>query len=180
LLAEVDVGAAVSGEWSRIGPALACAPSPFARIETGAPPAEEYDFLVEFTVSRGPGDLGRGEVFQFFPVADTTARWALWCADYHSIGFVFGPADIERSNPTWSRDPAGCQPDRRYLSVVEVRRETVRGWLDGRLLAEWRLAELPPDGPAADAVRPRDRTRLGVGAWQSSTTFHRIAVRRSP
>lgn len=64
------------------------------------------------------------------------------------------------------------------MSVVEVRNGVVRGYLDGRLVCEWKtdyrnLGPLP-DWPA------RNPSRLAVGSHGEATRFHAVTLTDAP
>jgi serine/threonine protein kinase len=141
-----------------------------ARLQIPHPVPAEYDLLVEFSVERG-----RGEVFVIFTQGDFWAQWSMWCYDYRRMGFnwaddLFGP-----HNETWSTAAEELRIGRRYRSRLEVRGDGVRAFLDDDLIAHWQTDFSTQVNRRSHGLQ--DAGLLGIGAYESRTLFHRIALR---
>ncbi len=167
---------AVVGSWTRTAEGVRSDDASFARLQLGQAPAAEYDFEVIFSVAADDRDgFGQGEVFQVFTGGPGSgyARWAMWYYDFTWFGFVH--ADSEEPNRTGRNDLGPLVPGVRYLSRIEIRAGRVRAFLDDRLAGEWTA----PDWAASRSptARLRDPDRLGIGAYRTRVTFHRVAAR---
>jgi len=79
-----------------------------------------------------------------------------------------------RDNPTRVNNQTLIN-DRQYTAMVSVRKDKIEVSLNGKLLATHRSNG--SDLRLLDLWRLSDSKSLGVGAWDSSTTFHSIEVR---
>ncbi|MCW8132304.1 MAG: hypothetical protein KIS92_18300, partial [Planctomycetota bacterium] len=176
---------AVAGRWHNDREGLSCEVPPVwnsSVIELRPPPAEEYDFRAEFTVNRHPRDgWGRGEVCLIFNAEGKHARFALWSLDFYHIGFVWDRRHFvvmnatASNNVTMARQPAQLEQLRTYTAHIEVRKDLVKGYLDGKLITEWRPNDFTENDMASFVLR--DRQKLGVGAYQSQVRFTKLDVR---
>ncbi|MBI5395018.1 MAG: hypothetical protein HZA91_06940 [Verrucomicrobia bacterium] len=159
----------VAGQWTASGGVLTCAPERFARIEIPFEPPEEYDFAITFCRQDG-----RETVAQFISHRGRPQMWNMACDHSTAFGFDVVAGKPATDNSTTFRPGTPLENGRGYRSVLQVRSDGVRAYLDGRLICHWRT-------DYRDAsVTPRWQLRrpnvLGVGAYQATTTFQRIEL----
>ena len=167
MLALIDVSKdAVAGEWKLTDGKLLCDASRNARVQIPYLPPEEYDFRIVFTRKSGDGPVvqllvGKGEAF----------GWAM-DAMGHNARFERVAGKIAADNPT----KVACTLDngRQYTAVVKVRKNSVQGWLDGKLLAEWKTDY--KDLSRYMLWKLKNEKLLGVGSGSSETIFHKVEV----
>ncbi|MBM3889084.1 MAG: formylglycine-generating enzyme family protein, partial [Verrucomicrobia bacterium] len=162
---------AITGEWTVENGGLVGDKEKFAHIEIPYQPPEEYDYRVEFTpVGRKLGGC------QVLAKGGKAFQWSLFS---HTGGDLFGfsmvgnrflgdadsPARVSLSPP---------EVGRRYVSLVEVRNDGLRGYLDGKLLVTWKTDY--QNMSLARFWQLRTPNVLGLGC-QSRMVFHRIEVR---
>ena len=159
----------VAGNWTLTDGKLIVDETPSARISLPYQPPAEYDFLIEFSVSKDSPCIAqlisKGQVpFTWSMNAGNPRRCRLEDIDGHS---VIGNTTLRPAHP--------FKPGKKYISIVEVRKGSVRCLINGQLIAEHKT-------DYGDLSRNQkwtmpDELRLGLGTWQGPTTFHRIAVR---
>ncbi|MCX6906476.1 MAG: SUMF1/EgtB/PvdO family nonheme iron enzyme, partial [Verrucomicrobia bacterium] len=161
---------AVKGPWTLANGELISSSAYSARLEMPYRPPEEYDFRIVFSRRKGERDI-----HQMFPSEGRAFLWGMSMGNDKKCGFLeFQPDAVRRL--TWL--DGSLANGQRYTSVVEVRKERFRAYLDGKLITEWKIAPSNPKGiVSAVSVTPRDPTLLGVGSYGSDVVFHRIEVR---
>ncbi|MCA9056592.1 MAG: DJ-1/PfpI family protein, partial [Planctomycetaceae bacterium] len=160
---------AVAGEWRRDDESLTVAAAAGARLSLPVEPTGDYDFRVSFTRRSGVHSIALIFIHGGRQATLEVDAWGQHLAGFQSLG----GSDL-RANPTRQEGPA-LENGRRYVLTVEVRRDRVRGLLDGEVIAEHQT-----DGSDLSMVnvwRMPQARRLGIGAWDSQTVFHRIEVR---
>ena len=159
---------AVAGEWSIDSAGLTGVKDGFARLEIPYQPPEEYDYRVEFTLrKKGLGGC------QHLVKSGHAFTWNFFATARNLYGFEMVKGASINSNPTGVKAPP-VEPNRRYVSLVEVRNDAVCGYLDGKLVVKWKTNYA--DLEAFQGWLLRDPSLLGVGC-QSPAVFHRIEVR---
>jgi serine/threonine protein kinase len=130
----------------------------------------EYDFETEFTLVGEPRLLG-----QILTTPTTIFSWVLASGtSRESAGFeLFDQKPTSKETPTSSRSIVKLIPGRRYQSRVEVRDGEVRGYLDDRLLVNWK-GDLRRLNSRKDTLP--DHRRLGLRSY-TEITFHKAVVR---
>lgn len=158
----------VRGEWTREFDTLVGDRGGFAMIEIPYRPAAEYDYRVEFTPRKrgsvGALHLARGDrcfTFNFFGAGGAT--FGFECIDGKALP----------GNPTATR-MVPMEVGRRYVTVVEVRTNEVRAFLNNCFVAAWKTdyADLQTD----ERWKLRDASLLGLGC-QTRVEFHSARVR---
>jgi hypothetical protein len=153
----------VHGRWLVADNVLHCNDSSFVpRIQLPYRPPEEYDFIVTFSQY----DLRNGISLIMPNPKGGSFFWYLGSGDGREYGF-------------WSKPNKGGQSrglikaKRAYTTVVQVRKDGVRGLLDGKELVHVRtdFHDLACD----DWRKIRDTTRLAV-ACDDPTVFHYVRV----
>jgi serine/threonine-protein kinase len=140
------------------------------KIQPPYRPAEEYDYRVSFTPIAGNADVAvgltaKGRSFVFY-----MKRYA----SDHCSGFESINGRIIANGPTARRFPH-LELGRRYTVLVEVRKQGLKAWLDGELVAQW--ATDYHDMSPFRVWKFKDDALLGVGCSLSKVVFHEIEVR---
>jgi serine/threonine protein kinase len=161
---------AVAGEWKRDSRGLTGDKDYSARIEIPYQPPEEYDYRIEFSTEHKPGG-----VCQRIVQGTQACDWKLFSGGGHLVGLEMlnGQSIGDRTNPTAAR-VAKAKAGHRYTSLVEVRRGSLRAYLDDQLVLQWKIDN------SRLSVHPywkaRNPTLIGMGC-EVRATFHRIEVR---
>jgi predicted Ser/Thr protein kinase len=160
------VGAPV---WRREGGMLVSGVAPFARLQIPYQPPEEYDFRVSFVRRAGMGDVNL--------ILNQAGRPFLWVMGAFG-NTVFGFGEIDKmwanANPTTVTAHPCLENGRLYTVVVQVRRNGMRAYLNGKLLAQWRTDYR--DVSIDDSWKLPDPTRIGLGTYEGPTEFRRLQV----
>lgn len=162
---------ATSGRWVREGAELRSEPGLALQVLAlpYAPP-DEYDFRIVFTP--------RGEVpdvNQIVVRGGRAAQWLLGAYDNTLFGFGYEPGLDPRAHPQNLKKQRCLEPGRRYVSIVQVRKDGLAGFLDGHLLCR-RSADLDRLELGTALVYP-DRSRLGLVTYGNPAQFHAVEVR---
>lgn len=176
LLALVDPETGtVSGKWTQIADGLHGERLPDGKgaqvLQLPFEPPEEYDFRVAFTTLEG-----NAEISQILSAAGSQFTWGTACGQPEKwAGFNRVNGKMMMQSGAGVKLPARRELNRRYESLVEVRRDRVTGYVDGEKLVEWKTdySDLSMD-PEYKLPNPR---ALGIGIWWSKTVFHEISVR---
>ncbi len=162
---------AVVGTWGRKDGGLVSDAARFARLEIPYEPPAEYDFRIVFTRQMG------SDVVQILSRSGRSFYWDM-AADRNRIfglGTIRGAPAIQiPQNPTAQRRATGLVDGRRHVSIVRVRQDGVQAYLDGKLLAEWKPAS--GDLGIIPEWRLRSEGALGLGNWESPTTYHAVQL----
>ncbi len=161
---------AVLGRWRMRDEALVCADDvQAARLQIPYEPPEEYDFRIVFTRTEGEEPVG-----QLFSQDERPALWVMghWCNS--CFGFEMVKGRTANNNPLTVWTPHSLANNRVYSSVLQVRKNGVRAFLDGRLMNEWKT-------DFSDASRQRlwklpNERALGLVSDRAETVFHSIDV----
>ena len=169
LLALVDPSKdAVSGNWTLGDEGLSGEAGNRIRIELPYEPPREYDFHVVFART-----AGNWVVDQLCKLGESDFAWETGYE--HDTGFAYaildGPGTVDR-HLIYPNAP--LINDRRYDSLVSVRRDRVQAFLDGKLIGEFDPAQY--QAHIDDGFLLQRRKRLGVSAHESSVTFYSIDV----
>jgi len=176
LLSLVDPQAdTVSGKWTRVADGLHGERLPDGKgaqvLQLPYEPPEEYDFRVTHTTLEG-----NVEISQILSAFDCQFIWGTASGQPEKwAGFNMVNGRPMMQSGAGVKLPARRELNRRYESLVEVRRDRVTGYVDGEKLVEWKTdyQDLSMDPPHA-VPNPR---ALGIGIWWSKTVFHEISVR---
>jgi hypothetical protein len=164
----------IHGAWMRaVEQAGLLSPTGVDQFALPYEPPEEYIFRIEFTRLKGNEGLG-----QIVTKGGTPFTWAIGMSHGEVVGIdaVKGKPVIVSENPTRVSLQNKLEDKHRYVSTIEVRNGRVRGWLDGRLLVDWKTdyRDLSPHDRGGWA--PVHASQLGLCTWNSQTVFHRIEV----
>ena len=170
LLPPIDLNReAVSGSWRKVAGALTVDATSNARLTLPYQPPREYDFEVVFTRTSGSDSIALHFVHGSGQASFEIDAWMRHLAGIQNIGgrtLEDNPSRVENLQ---------LQNGRTYTALISVRRRGVEAYLDGKLLATY-------EGDGADLSlldlwQLPDSRVLGIGAYESETTFHRIRVR---
>ena len=137
------------------------------RIQIPYEVSEEYDFQITFTKTGGDGVVvqilsGNGHPF----------IWAMNGGGSFTFHYLKG-AGIGANKTTVKTD--GLKDNKRYTSVLKVRKNGVQAFLDGKLISKWDTDF--SDSTPAGFWALRNKNALGVGNGGTKVTFHSIEVR---
>ena len=153
---------AVVGKWTFNEKGLAVAAEKCSRLAIPYQPPEEYDFRADFTRETNGFDINL--------IFSISGQNHLWMMDSWSACGFGGTYQNPDAVPT-----PGIANNVRHTVIVEVRKDSLKAFLDGRMLKSivlWKAASLvTPDW------RLPDESLVGIGAWNSGMVFHRIAIR---
>ncbi len=169
LLPKAEAVDAISGPWRVQDGALRSEEQAgLAVLSLGAPAPAEYDLRVEFTPLGAEPDINLigiwdGRPFQWY----VGAQKSTW----YGFGWIDG--DPAFGHPTGTRVPGLMKTGQRHSTRLEVRKDRISGWLDGRKLAT--LAAGHTVG-VSEQLLPRNRDRLGLVTWRNPTIFHVVEL----
>ena len=159
---------AVAGTWSLRENELKCDSAWQGRLGIPYQPSDEYDLRVEFTRTGGFNNVSQFVSHGGHRFAFTLGGWA---NSYGGFGAIGGRWANE--NATTIKSPGILHNGRRYSVVVHVRNTMIAASVDGKLVAKHETnfndLDYPADSWVGEAI-------LGVGANDSSTTFHKIEI----
>ncbi|MFO1484228.1 MAG: protein kinase [Verrucomicrobiaceae bacterium] len=171
LLAKADPAkGAVTGQWQKGPDGLVVKAQPGVMpFDLNQVPSEQYDFEMDFTVHSSEPDVAH-----ILPLPG--GHWfiaRLTLNNCHFGPILDGQQPIDRKEAYASE--AKLAQGRRYRSLVQVRKDSVRLVLDEKetLVFNGDLKRLTPDGQFA----LRNTANLGIASHQSDVTFHRIGFR---
>jgi serine/threonine protein kinase len=170
LMPSLDVaGNSIAGQWRRRGSELSVDSTTSARLVLPYVVPEQYDFEVSFTRESG-GD----SVALFFVAGSGQATYEIdaWGEHLAGIQNIRGQTMQNNSVAAGHRE---IHNGTRYTALVRVRRDRVTVYLDDDLIATYEGDG--SDLSVIDLWRLPSTSALGVGAYESATTFHRIRVR---
>jgi WD40 repeat protein len=153
----------VHGKWKMTGKSLECTDSNFIpRVQFPYQPPEEYDFIVTFTQSKL-----RNGVSLMMPKPQGGGAF------FWSIGSSFGSEFyFSARGVKHERSEGLVQSDRLHTTMVQVRKDGVRGYLDGKKIAEhFDFTTL-----MSDFWRKMPDTSLLAIGCDDPTIFHSVRV----
>jgi serine/threonine protein kinase len=129
----------------------------------------EYDLRVEFTPLGMRPDINviglwNGQPFQ----------WYVGAQDSSWYGFGWIDGDPGWSHPSGTRQAGLMTTGKRHVTVLEVRKDRIVGYLDGRLMASLSMAGRRLN--VTDELLPRNRGRLALVSWNNPTVFHAVEL----
>lgn len=160
---------AVAGTWTLKGGTLVSDGSQAARIEFPYEPPADYDFRIVFIRNEGSGD-----VYQSLTRSGKSFLWTMNCGPHYGFGDFKGRWVAFDDCQGGVILPSGIINGKTYTSLVQVRKDGVKGFLDGKLIKE--LKDPYGDLGPHDGLRLRKDTLLGAGCYQGATTFLKIEL----
>jgi len=167
-LADPQVNA-VNGIWKLEDGALVSDNNDLARLEFLYEPPAEYDFKIIF--SRKSGNQ---HILQVLTDDGHDFAWSMDTLGKALFGFESINGEFADQNLSAVTLRVKLHAGTKYTSVVQVRKDCVRAYLDGKLIAQWRTDG--KDLSLADHWKLRSPRLLGVGSCKSPTLFHSAEV----
>ncbi len=170
LLARIDAeNHPVSGRWIVNGEDLSVDANANARLALPYEAPDEYDLEVCFT-----RETGEHSIAVFFVAGNGQATFEIDAWGQHLAGIQNIDGQTIEQRAAGQTGPA-IRNGESYTALIQVRRGHVSAYLNGQQLATY-------DGDGSnlsvlDMWRLPSGESLGVGAYDSATTFHRIRVR---
>jgi serine/threonine protein kinase/formylglycine-generating enzyme required for sulfatase activity len=146
------------------------------RVQIPYQPPDEYDFRITFARQKGAGVAyqmltGGGRPFAFCIAAQGSG---LPPPKY--LGFAKINGKDVNENPTAVRLNPDLEAGRHYTALVQVRKDRVMAFLDGRLVSEWKTDY--QDMSIHNSIRLRDDRSLGLGSSPAGgVVFYSAEVR---
>ncbi len=176
LLALVDVKRdAVKGDWEMTPGGLVLKADDKVKsakvLEFGYTPPEEYDFMMEFTITGGSLN---DNVNQYIAAQGRSLTWKLNTGKGYDYQFEKLSGNQSATGEA-SYSGQRLVPGRRYRSVVEVRKNSLRALLDDQEIVRWsgdfRRFSME------EINKLRDGRHLGIGSFARTVIFHQVEVR---
>jgi hypothetical protein len=157
----------VSGQWVRGAGTLHSDAGQIAKIQIPYEPPPEYDFRMVFTCAAGFGQASQllshgGKSFGFVVGAMSGSLMGIDSIDGKGVS----------ENPTCVR--VKTELGRKYTSIVQVRNDGIKAFLDNKLVAEWRTDY--HDMSLKKHWVLRDDRHLGFGSLGTSVIFHSLEL----
>ncbi len=159
----------MKGEWRLDDGKLSCGSEAFTKLRLPYVPPAEYDLLVVFMRKTGYGDVNLLLTHQGTPFL-----WAMGAVGNSIFGFGTINGAWAATNPTTRHDSNCLDNGRLYTVVVQVRKDGVAAYVDGRLKSSWKT-DYKDMSSDANWGLPESRY-LGLGTYESPTEFRRIEV----
>ncbi|HSI14773.1 MAG TPA: DUF1080 domain-containing protein, partial [Chthoniobacter sp.] len=167
LLALVDVAADTSGGiFIQTPSGLVTNKNTLCKLDLPYYPPAEYDFRMSFTCLDGVGEFA-----QMLSKSNRSFEWMMG-ANGSFFGFqMIGGADASRNATTRQ---FRLDRSRKYTSLVEVREDGLKSYLDDKLISSWKTnySDMTPK----DHWVLRTGTRLGVGTLGTAAVIHSAEV----
>ena len=162
----------IYGAWTMSGGKLVSDTTQGARIEIPYEPPAEYDFRIVFVREDGAGD-----VFQFMSKNRRSFSWAMGAGNNSFIGFgtINGQWVVDPEYPHAVRMQPVLTNGKMYTSLVQVRKDGLKGFLDGKLIVEYKTTTFEEMGNHAQ-LQMKNPLTLGIGSYLSTTTFHTVEL----
>lgn len=159
---------AVKGVWKLSDGALVSDKS-WASLQIPFRPPEEYDLRVTFARLEG-----HRHVVLIFPEPGRGFTWQLGRLNNSAFAFM-SVTSAGMTNPTVVAVKPALENNRHYTTLIEVRKDGVKAYLDGKLISAWKT-----DYHDMSVETPwllRDPQLPGVGSCESPTAFYSIELR---
>ncbi len=161
--------ASVSGQWTVQDGALKVAAAEGARLQLPINASDEYDLRIRFSRETGRHSVGLVVLHGGKQVAFEVDGWGMNLAGFQNIA-----GQSFQSNPS-RRNGVRLENGREYVMTVEVRKDGLRGLLDGQEISSFKT-----DGhelSVSDLWKLPSTQTCGLLAWDCDVTFHTIEVR---
>lgn len=157
---------AVSGTWSLNNGELTSSGNE-NRLEFPYHPPDEYDFEISFTIQKANTSLG-----QILSKAGIQFCWK--CAGWKNTvaGFEMIDGKSCLSNPSTAKSTLA--PAVKHTSLVQVRRESIKGYIDGQLVSQYHTTYGDMSLDASYKIPGKDC--LGLATWYGPVIFHSVRI----
>lgn len=170
VLGAIDTSkAAVTGQWAVQDGALRVTAAQGSRLELPINASGEYDLRIRFARETGQHSIGLVVVHGGKQVAFEVDAWGMNLAGFQNI------AGQTIQNNATRKNNVRLQNGQEYVMTVEVRKDGLRGLLDGQ-----EIASVKTDGSdlsLPDLWKLRSVQTCGLLAWDCDAVFHTIEVR---
>ncbi len=160
----------VGGKWSKSGTVLNVEPEKTVRIQLPYEPPEEYDFKIVFKRLSGEEDVN-----QIFSTHGKALMWCMAASKNSWMGFECVQGKVTAGGPASVKVAKALENNRKYTSIVQVRKRVVRAFLDGKLVKEYRTDY--SDFSMRNEWKLKNERVLGLGAHNSKVVFEKIELR---
>jgi len=127
-------------------------------------PTSEYDFTIEFTRHGGANSV----------VQILTSNGRAFCFGIAGWNNAFSGFQIRTERAT--SFPMSIKNGTRHTSVIQVRKDRVIALFDGKVIEEY-MTDFSEMRDLSPSWRLKDDSLIGVGSYQSPTTFHSIKIK---
>jgi len=159
----------VTGIWKCQAGKLILESSNFARILIPYEPPAEYDFrIILRRVARMTA------VVQYFSHTGRAAMWLMGARNNTTFGFQMVDGIAVPQNRTCIQTKNCLETGRDYTSILQVRNNGVKAFLDGKLISEW--ATDFSDASLGSTWDLPDKRLLALGCSMSSFEFPKIEL----
>jgi len=168
ILSSADIATdVVSGKWDRDGSALVSREGKPARVQLPYRPPEEYDVRIEF--ARLSGNYCVNLI-----LSRAGSAFTLVMQRDGFIGFEKIRGEDFNKNASMRRLDGPIRSNQSYVVVVEVRKNGLKSFCDGRPVSEWSsYEELTMN---RDWKLP-DPGAIGLGTWDGGASIKRLEIR---
>jgi len=167
LLPAIDLAAdTVAGTFVAGADGLFTSGNGLAKLELPYRPPAEYDFRMSFTYRDGVGELS-----QLLSRGGRAFEWEMG-GNGAFFGFQTIAGKNAAQNPTTKR--FRLEKNRKYTSLVQVRNDGLKAYMDDTLIAEWKTNY--SDMGVWAHWKLRDDARLGAGTLSTAATIHALEV----
>ncbi|HVR84326.1 MAG TPA: protein kinase, partial [Planctomycetota bacterium] len=161
---------AVAGVWKFQEGKLASSNAERAILEIPYHPPTEYDFRIVFSRIEGISDVNQILTKNGRPFAWVMGGMANANSGFGEIDGKWAP---EPPNPSIVK--FGPELGKTYVSIVEVRKDGLKAYVDGVLMCHWKTNY--GDMSLNRVWQVRDSAALGLGTFVSPTLFHKVEIR---
>ncbi len=169
LIAKFEPEQVLAGDWKKLGGELVVDSQSNARWVLPIQPPAEYDLEASFT-----RNTGQYSIALFFQQGTGMATFEVDAWGKSLTGFqIVGGVNLQDRLPAARVVP--IENGKRYTLLIKVRKDRVEGFVD-----ENRVAIYQGDGSDLSVGAVWDwpqNSPLGLGAYQSETTFHQVRIR---
>ncbi|MCX6906613.1 MAG: DUF1080 domain-containing protein, partial [Verrucomicrobia bacterium] len=128
---------AAGGKWTWSGNTLVSDSAQNGRIAIPYQPPQEYDYRLMFHYTKGYTPTDAGQVIQILSKNGRLFSWIMGAKKGEFIAFetIAGANSADRANPTIIQRKPALRKNVTYTSLVEVRNDGLKAYLNGELLA---------------------------------------------
>jgi tRNA A-37 threonylcarbamoyl transferase component Bud32 len=160
----------VHGAWRHNGSTLLSGSGRYERIKIPYEPPDEYDFRIAFVRTDG-----HDSIYQCVSQAGRALAWAMGGGGNKIFGFTVVNGQNATHNESYVQSGGYLTNGCVTISVVQVRRDGVKAYVNGRLITELKTDYSNVRLPRA--MEMPDYRGLGLGTYVSPTVFQKIELR---
>jgi formylglycine-generating enzyme required for sulfatase activity len=168
---------AAGGKWAWSGNTLVSDAAQNGRIAIPYQPPQEYDYRLVFHHTKGYTPTDAGQVIQILSKNGRLFSWIMGAKKGEFIAFetIAGANSADPANPTIIQRKPALKKNVTYTSLVEVRNDGLKAYLNGELLAQHKT-DYKDMGIVPHWNLP-DPTLLGAGSWLTAMVIEKLEVR---